>query len=290
MARYVPKAAGKVLNYQPNETVQEIVSYASKAMRGKILLDREIRGFEKADINGPKEAYENGPKGGSEPAHRTLIQTRENPEGYTNETPSKLNRVNNIKKDYISIVDIDFNPGEHKQTRHYSYLQLPFIPDYLDYNPESNFAAIASFGRNNPFYQYLGSEDTLNFEVDWFSSQMNRQDVIFNCRWLEALTKSNGYSESPHRVKIVWGGEGTNIQNIGQTEFNDMNQLFQDSIWVLVSAKYRLTDFVRGYRLNNNIISTNLLPQQARQNLVFKKLTDYNLTAGDIIGQVGIPR
>ena len=68
-----------------------------------------------------------------------------------------------------------------------------------------------------------------------------------------------------------------------------MNTLFEDSIWILVSAPYRLSDFVRGYKLNNDIISTNLLPQQARQTLTFKKVTDYNLSSSDIIGKLGIP-
>jgi len=71
---------------------------------------------------------------------------------------------------------------------------------------------IASFGSNNPIYQYTGSEDTLSFVIDWFSSENHREDVIFNCRWIEALTKSDGYNEPPHRVKIIWGGQRPGIK------------------------------------------------------------------------------
>ena len=283
MAKYIPKIIQPALNYVPNTTVNNISQYANKAMRAKIAVwDRNFRGFEKVDINGPRDAYETEDKSTSFPAtkkHRDIIDpnysndrgTQIDSSGYLSEQPNRQSRVNN-SSDYISIVDIDYQPNKHDSKRYYSYIQLPFVPRELDYNPESNFVGIASFGRNNPFYQFTGSEDTLTFEIDWFSKEVNREDVIFNCRWLEALTKGDAYDEIPHRVKIVWGSD---------------NKLFEDSIWLLVSAPYRLSNFVRGYRLDGQDYKVGMLPQQAYQTVTFKRITKLNRSTKEIIGNLG---
>lgn len=281
MAKYVPKITEPILNYTPDKQVENIVSFAGKAIRAKIIADRYTRGFKKADRKGPRDAYDQGERGVDQvPAHRQTMPGREPAEGYTHETPGRLSRAD-IGKDYISIVDIDYNQGKHEDSRHYSYVQLPFVPRELNYVPESKFVGIASFGTNNPIYQFTGSEDTLSFEIDWFSDQDNRRDVIFNCRWLEALTKSDAYQEAPHRVKIVWGGQQT-----GDNEWEDPQGLWEDSVWVLVSAPYRLSQFNRGYMKDGNYVSTHMLPQQAYQTVVFKRVTNYNRSTADIIGNI----
>ena len=288
MAKFIPKIAEPILNYVPDNSIDQLVSYGSKAMRAKIIADRYTRGFEKVDRNGPKEAYDNGPKGGEPRRTELVLPPREQPEGYLYETP-RLSRVQDVAKDYISIVDIDYNPSEHNDTRYYSYISLPFVPLEVNYIPESKFVGIASFGSNNPIYQYTGSEDTLSFVIDWFSSENHREDVIFNCRWIEALTKSDGYNEPPHRVKIIWGGQrlGLNTAMGYRPE-----TLFGDSIWVLVDAPYKLSQFNRGYKdpKTGRFISTNMLPQQALQTVTFKRVTSYNRSSKDIIGSLGNQR
>lgn len=281
MAKYVPKILEPVLNYTPDKQVENVVSFAGKAIRAKIIADRYTRGFKKADRNGSRDAYDQGERGVDQvPAHRQTMVQREPAEGYTHEAPGRLSRAN-IGKDYISIVDIDYNQGKHEGSRHYSYVQLPFVPRELNYVPESKFVGIASFGTNNPIYQFTGSEDTLTFEIDWFSDQENRRDVIFNCRWLEALTKGDAYQEAPHRVKIVWGGQQT-----GGNEWEDPQGLWEDSVWVLVSAPYRLSQFNRGYMKDGRYVSTHMLPQQAYQTVTFKRVTTYNRSSQDIIGNI----
>lgn len=287
MAKFIPKILQPLLNYNPSDNVNNAVSVGSKVWRyGKLQYDRNFRGFQKADTNGPLDAYEHEDTTDAYPSpkeHRDLINpnytdgkdTQIDTTGYEHEQPNRQSRVNGETKDYISIVDLDFNPEKHNSKRYYSYIQLPFVPRELDYKPESNFVGIASFGRNNPFYQFTGSEDTLTFEIDWFSKEDNREDVIFNCRWLEALTKGDAYDEIPHRVKIVWGKD---------------NKLFEDSVWLLVDAPYRLSNFVRAYYDDqNNLVSAGMLPQQAYQTVTFKRLTKLNHSSKEIIGNLGKP-
>lgn len=279
----------KLIPNLPNYDLQDI---AGKANRLSIYADRNLRGFEKIDVNGPPNAYEHdnrvGTILGAKKAHRAEIvglpnvNAREisgtgiDTDGYTT-TYSRESRLDKNCTDYISIIDIDFKPGQDDDKRTYSYLKLPFVPRELNYSPESNFVGIASFGRNNPFYQFTGSEDTLTFEIDWFSERDDREDVIFNCRWLEALSKSDGYDDVPHRVILSWGMD---------------NKLFSDSIWLVTSAPYRLTDFVRGYQDENTreIISVGMLPQQAYQQVTLKRLSNLNRTTKQIISNLGRPK
>lgn len=125
------------------------------------------------------------------------------------------------------------------------------VPRDLVYEPNSSFVALESPGRNNPLYHYTGSEDTLQFTLSWYSDHASRADVITNCKWLEALSKNDGYDNKPHPVRLVWG------------------ELFTQSKWLVTSAKYTLTLFDR---------PIGMLPKLASQELILKRITDDNLT------------
>jgi len=196
-------------------------------------------------------------------------------------------------QEQIFIVDIDYNPNLSTDGRRYIALQN--IPLELAYEGDSNFNVIKGIARNNPHYQYTGSEDTLEFDVDWYAEKDNRMDVINNCRWLEALTKGDGYCDAIHRVMIIWGGNGVEAKNpipgvetpmeVLTTANND--KLFPNMIWLLTKASYKLKQFNRGYfpikNKSGQYISTQLLPCQAEQKLVFKRITEFNLSRAQIL-------
>jgi len=177
---------------------------------------------------------------------------------------------NTLGKDRIRIIDLDFNQGEGKT---YDYIDLPCIPLKVSYKPTSKFAAIHTIGRNNPYYYYTGSEDTLSFKVDWYSEKYSREDVIYACRWLETLTKANG-DDNPHRVRIMWGQD---------------DKLYKDQHWLLTSAPYETSLFNRGYRdpkQDMKYFSTSLLPTQAYQDLEFKRITKDSLLYTTMMGGI----
>lgn len=289
MATFVPKILNPLLTYTPSTGVEEFTSYASKAMRLKIILDRHTRGFEKADRTGGRGSYQHEPsnsqkggRAGELKSHRQILQDnnqvdeRTSANGYLFEQPKEAVSQVQDTGDYITIVDYDYATGTHDDKRYYDKLKIPFVPRELNIEPESNFVGIASFGRNNPIYQFTGSEDTITFDIDWHSDQANREDVIFNCRWIEALSKADGYDEMPHRVMIIWGNG---------------NKLFQDHLFILEKAPYKLSQFVKGYKdpKTGERVSTSMLPQQAIQRITLKRLTETNLTSREIIGKVGVP-
>lgn len=290
----------ELLNRLPGTNEELASNIASKAMRAKIeIWDRRMRGFERVDVNGPRGAYKSEKPSRAYPgikSHRDSITGGDNerstgimvdPDSMsTNRTPTHdYYQANPMNKDYISIIDYDYNPTSEKTSvvddtnetkpklsnRRYRELRIPFIPRELQMATESNFVGISSFGRNNPFYQYTGAEDTLTFEIDWLASNNNREDVITKCRWIEALTKGDGYNDVPHRIILMWGSD---------------NKLFRDYKWLVVAAPYRLLNFTRGYMENNEFTNTSLLPNRAIQQITLKRITDTNLTSAQIIGNL----
>jgi len=178
-------------------------------------------------------------------------------------------------KQKIIIVDIDydFDTKKEKITKEMSNglmeldydvnssggqksLVIQTIPSKLEYEVNSNFATIASIARNNPFYHYTGSEDVITFDIDWFAEQEDLTDVLSNCRWLESLTKANGYDFQPHRVSLSWG------------------DIFRpEDIWLITKASYIMGGFDN---------TQSLLPHIAKQQVEMKRITKTNLTYIDI--------
>lgn len=158
-------------------------------------------------------------------------------------------------------------------------------PDRLRVEPAATWAAVKSMGRNNPFYFYTGGEDTITFDISWYSVDANhRDDVVNKCRLLESWTRANGYSASPPTLRIQWGNSG----------------LFEDDLFILAAAPYELTHFQNasrmmkrydndpdtGQRITNTVsrpYNLKLLPNCATQTLTFKRVTKNNRTWEEII-------
>lgn len=131
------------------------------------------------------------------------------------------------------------------------------IPNDHKYNPDASWAVIASPGRNTPIYLYDGSEDVLSFTLSWYCEESDRQDVLTKVKWLESLTKNDGYDNKPHPVQCVWG------------------QMYRDAKWIVFSAgpiNWGLHDRQFG-----------MLPKLATQELVLKRIAEVNRTRADVL-------
>lgn len=151
-------------------------------------------------------------------------------------------------------------------------IPIQFCPKELDYIPESNFATIASTGRNNPFYHFTGAEDTLKFELDWcsYSNQDDdRTGVLANCKKLEALSKNDGYNGPPHKIKLIWtGSTAPDAQGMPSQV-----SMFSNATWLVVSAPYKISQFQK---------HRNMFGQQAYQQVILKKVTPSNMSSSQI--------
>jgi len=134
-------------------------------------------------------------------------------------------------------------------------LRIQTVPLEISVEPTSNWAVIPSIGRNNPFYHYTGGEDIISFTLDWYSVDPLRTDVIKKCRWVESLSKANGYKDQPPRMLLVYGN------------------LYRFNTWIIESAQYRISLFDK---------EQGMLPRQAYQEIILKKVTDRNSGINDI--------
>lgn len=130
------------------------------------------------------------------------------------------------------------------------------LPLELEIAGDSNFATMASMGRNNPFYHFTGSEDVIKFNLSWFAAVEEQDDVLKKCKWLHSLTKNNGYKKRVHHVQFSFG------------------DMFKASEFIIVSAPYSLRLFNR---------ELGMLPRIATQEITLKRVTADNLTHADML-------
>lgn len=145
-------------------------------------------------------------------------------------------------------------------------------PQEITVDPQPSWVSIKSMGRNNPFMLYTGGEDTISFDISWFSNDpSNREDVLTKCKLLESWSKADGYLSAPPVLKLSWGSSG----------------IFDNDLFILFSATYKLSNFqdrcVSRISSNKDNINIGLLPSVATQTLVFKRVTPKNLEHTDII-------
>lgn len=134
-------------------------------------------------------------------------------------------------------------------------LKIQSVPLEMRFEPIPEWKMVATLGRNNPFYHYTGAEDTLSFTLDWYSVDERREDVISSCKWVESLSKADGYRRGPARVLLIFG------------------ELFKNYTWIIESAPFDIS-------LWNG--ASGMLPRQAYQELTLKRVTNKNLTRAEI--------
>lgn len=139
-------------------------------------------------------------------------------------------------------------------TQEVFYLQT--IPIELEKSGETSWSTIQATGRNVPLYQYTGAEDVVNFTVSWYANEDNKEDALKKCKWLDALSQNDGYDNKPHKVKFIFG------------------RLFCNSIWIVASAKYKMSLFDR---------SKEMMPCLAIQEISLKRVSETNPTRSEIL-------
>jgi hypothetical protein len=147
----------------------------------------------------------------------------------------------------------------------YQYITLQNRPPELEFQGETAWATIKSFGRNVPMYHFTGAEDKIQLQISWFCNDPERPwEVIQKCRLLEAWSKADGYYAGPPILQIDWGGSG----------------LFSNALFILTSANYILKNFRDGYidrRLEKpEWVDGKLYPMAATQELVFNRVSGTN--------------
>lgn len=129
-------------------------------------------------------------------------------------------------------------------------IAIQFVPTEMRWETDSSWVVIPTVGRNNPFYHYTGSEQTLTFQLDWNAQVENRTDVIKACRWVEDLSRADGYDSPPPRVRVIFGN------------------LFEDYVFIVEKAPFKMSLFHAAY---------GMMPTQAYQEITLKRITAINV-------------
>ena len=129
------------------------------------------------------------------------------------------------------------------------------VPTDLNYDSGPTWNVVATPGRNNPLYQYTGAEDTLVFTLTWYADEIGKKDVLTKIKWIESISKNNGYDEKPHRIKFMFG------------------KLFNDTEWIIFSSPAKFSLFDR---------QTDMLPCLAVQEITLKRVMTINRTTSSI--------
>lgn len=84
-------------------------------------------------------------------------------------------------------------------------LEIQYVPEEVATNRVANHGKLAIIGRNNPVYHYTGGSDSMSLELDFYSEQKDREDVMEKCSWLESLAMNDGDSKKQERILLTFG-------------------------------------------------------------------------------------
>ena len=200
------------------------------------------------------------------------------PRDQPNTKTFKVNRVSGNRDDIHSKAKnhkrnevIIFNMNGTDDDGKYQYIIIQNRPPELEFQGETSWASIKSFGRNVPMYHFTGAEDKIQLQISWFCNDPERPwEVVQKCRLLEAWSKADGYYAGPPILQIDWGGSG----------------LFSNALFILTSANYILKNFRDGYIDRREESSEwkdgKLYPMAATQELVFNRISGTNLLHSSI--------
>ena len=150
-------------------------------------------------------------------------------------------------KEEIYIVNIDTG----------SRIAIQWVPSELHINPIANLSAIMTASRNLPIYHYNGGESTLQFSLDWLTSE--GIDATSRCKEVESMCFSDGYNNPPPLLSIIWGA----------------SDVFKNNTYRMVSAPYKLSRFRADLGLS---------ALTATQEITLKRVSTHNLSHAEIKG------
>lgn len=279
-----------------NGVIDEILTGpANKAWRALILINRNTSGMRKAEGVSFNEEMDNNHL--SNEGSFSLAQGKDS--WQSAKIASSINKI--PVEEIIKSKSIDYTKGKsflknpykndiiivNTNTSPATCLTIQNRPNEISIEPVSTWASVKSFGRNDPFQIYNGSEKSITFDISWYSIDSEyRDDVVTKCKLLESWTKSDGYKSSPPLLRIQWGKSG----------------LFDDDLFILTSASYKLTHFqdacldktggawTKEGIPKQDIKDLKLLPNHATQTLVFKKVTNKNTTYNEMVDSKIIKR
>lgn len=135
-------------------------------------------------------------------------------------------------------------------------LHFQFIPEKLPYSRKPKIGKIEVPGQNLPGAHYSSGESGLDLEIEFYTQEEDRADVIRRCKWLEALCWSDRGIAPPQLVRLVWG------------------RLYRDQTWYVSDYKEEAEDFHPDH---------GLLPVYAKVKITLERWSNENLGIDEVL-------
>ena len=134
-------------------------------------------------------------------------------------------------------------------------LEVQYIPTSFSTNREANLGEVAVVGRNNPKHHYTGGSNGFTLELDFYSDQKNREDVVAKCRLLESWSMNDG-NKPQELIRVTFG------------KFFKENEVFR----------------IASINVDYSLFSTanSMLPRIAKATVEFKLDTKFNRKSEDV--------
>ena len=115
-------------------------------------------------------------------------------------------------------------------------LCLQFVPDGFDMPREATLDSLAVIGRNNNLYQFTGGFESLTLPLEFYASDIGRNEVLKAVNWLKSLTMTNRDKGIP-LVKIVFGDMFKKETWVVQSVTPHYSQFSPEHNWLPCRAK-----------------------------------------------------
>ncbi len=132
---------------------------------------------------------------------------------------------------------------------------IQFVPENISNPRKANLQDVVIVGRNNEMMQYVSGSENMTLNLDFYSDDVERKDVIKTINWLKSLTYNDGAPGSYRNVRVIFG------------------ELFKNDVWVIdsVDPDMSIFDAENGW-----------LPVMAKVKVSFKLDTQRNINLNDV--------
>lgn len=135
-------------------------------------------------------------------------------------------------------------------------LEVQYIPRELTSNRQVNLGEVQVVGRNNPLQHYTGGSNRIRLELEFYSDQRDREDVIAKCRLLESWAMNDGNVAPQEKLRVTFG------------------RMFKEN------EIYRISDLSVDYSMFSP--TKGMLPRQATANIELVLDPKFNRKAEDV--------
>jgi len=113
---------------------------------------------------------------------------------------------------------------------------IQFVPDKMSYPRNAEGSTFSIVGRNHPKFHYSHGTEVLKMQLEFYSDDVGRRDVMNAINWLKSLTMNDGYAGKIRNVKIIMGKMFLDEVFVVKSVNPEMSHFEHESDWLPIRA------------------------------------------------------